>query len=351
MRRPLLALTLFVLFLLAPAQADELVLGRLGAYIESLRIQAGIPGMAVAIVGKTSVQFEQSFGQQDIALRIATRTDTPFHLDGLTEIFTATLVLRCVEDGRLSLDDRLEQFGADEADANTTIREVLTHTSPDNQGLVYDHRPERFEALSVAVRQCSGDSYRETLGNLFDRLAMTDSVPGSDVVLLEPPAEGIPDPDRLEQYDGVLQRLATPYSVDSRGRTSQSVYPSEGLTPTSGLVSTVLDFAEFDLALKDGVLLEADTLAEAWTPPVGGDGRILPHGMGWFVQQAEGETIVWQFGTGEDASSSLVVSMPEREITFIMLANSPGLVEPFSLADGDVTVSPFVRLFLGLFAR
>jgi len=351
MRRQLLALTLLLLSLLAPAQADEIVLGRFGAYIESLRIQAGIPGMAAAIVGRTSIQWEQAFGQQDIVRRIATRTDTPFHVDGLTEIFTAALVLRCVEEGRLSLDDQLEQFGAGDPDTNTTVRQVLTHTSPSGEGLVYAHRPERFGALGTAVRMCSDDSYRETLGNLLDQLAMTDSVPGVDVLELEPPAEGIPDPATLERYAGVLERLATPYAVDERGRVSQSVYSAQRLTPTSGLVSTVRDFAKFDLALKAGVLLEPDTLASAWEHPTDGGGRPLPHAMGWFTQEAEGETIVWQYGIGDDASSSLVVSLPEREITFIMLANSQGLVKPFSLEEGDVTVSPFVRLFLGLFAR
>jgi hypothetical protein len=35
----------------------------------------------------------------------------------------------------------------------------------------------------------------------------------------------------------------------------------------------------------------------------------------------------------------------------ILLANSDGLVKPFALTEGDVTLSPFARLFLGLFVR
>jgi hypothetical protein len=34
-----------------------------------------------------------------------------------------------------------------------------------------------------------------------------------------------------------------------------------------------------------------------------------------------------------------------------MLANSNGLVKPFPLAAGDVTASPFGKVFLGLFVR
>jgi len=35
----------------------------------------------------------------------------------------------------------------------------------------------------------------------------------------------------------------------------------------------------------------------------------------------------------------------------ILLANSQGLVRPFNLSAGDVTVSPFARLFLSVFVR
>jgi hypothetical protein len=53
----------------------------------------------------------------------------------------------------------------------------------------------------------------------------------------------------------------------------------------------------------------------------------------------------------ENASSSLVMTLPRRGMTLILLANSHGLVRPFPLADGEVSVSPFARLFLSLFAR
>jgi len=69
------------------------------------------------------------------------------------------------------------------------------------------------------------------------------------------------------------------------------------------------------------------------------------------VQTLNGERIVWQFGVGENASSSIVITLPRRGLTLILLANSHGLVRPFPLAEGEVSVSPFARLFLSLFAR
>src|SRR5262249_23200532 len=133
------------------------------------------------------------------------------------------------------------------------------------------------------------------------------------------------------------------------GRTARrSTYTATTLTPASGVISTVDDFAQFDLAMKNGLLLRPETLAQAWLPPTNRLGQLLPHGMGWFAQGYHGELIVWQFGISDAGSSSMVLEVPGRGMTLVLLANSSGLVKPYPLSAGDVTVSPFARLFLGL---
>jgi hypothetical protein len=139
--------------------------------------------------------------------------------------------------------------------------------------------------------------------------------------------------------------------VNAQKRPRRSVSPVTTLTATSGLISTVRDFARFDLALKRGDLLAPATLASAWQPAAGGGGVPLPHGLGWFVQVYNGETVVWQFGVADDASSSLTVTVPGRGLTLVLLANSSGLARPFALEEGDLMASPFGRLFLGLLVR
>jgi CubicO group peptidase (beta-lactamase class C family) len=332
-------------------RAQTIVFDLLGGYLESLRVQAGIPGLAVAVVGTDAILWEHAYGRQDLARSIATRTDTPFHVDGLTEMFSAAMVLRCAEERRLSLDDRVGQFVGTSAEPDATIRQVLTHTSGPPGGLSFNFRPERLAPLWPAIRACTDNSFRETLANLLRRLAMMDSVPGVDVVRLSPPDEGIPDPADLDRYKDVLGRLALPYAVDSRGRAAVSQYESATLTPSDGIVSTVRDLASFQLALQQGVLIQRETLDTAWRATPGSNGQALPHGMGWFVQSFNGEKVVWQFGEQANASSALVVTLPARGLTLIMMANSDRLVKPLPLAAGDVSVSPFARVFLSLFAK
>ncbi|MGH9313491.1 MAG: serine hydrolase domain-containing protein [Vicinamibacterales bacterium] len=350
MRRILLILPVALLTAGVSLRADGLLFGLFEGYLESLRKQAGIPGLAAAIVGEDGILWERGFGLQDIERSIATRPDTPFHLDGLTQVFTSALVLRCVEDGRLSLDDRIGSFDRGNPEADATVRQLLTHTSIGPAGLVFNYNPDRLAPLSAVVPTCiDDDSFRETIANTLDRFAMRDSVPGADSVALPPPLDDYFDRRTIDRYAGVLERLATPYAVDKKGRATKSSYATTDLNAASGLISTARDLAQFDLALRKSVLLRGDTLAAAWRNPTSGTGLTLPHGIGWFVQVHNGELVAWQFGVAENASSSLLIKVPGRGLTLILLANSDRLAVPLPLAAGDVNASPMGRLFLRLF--
>jgi hypothetical protein len=78
-------------------------------------------------------------------------------------------------------------------------------------------------------------------------------------------------------------------------------------------------------------------------------GAVRPTGLGWFVQPYNGERLVWHFGYEPDAYSSLILKIPSKRLTLILLANSDGLSAPFDLSRGDVTSSLFALTFLRLF--
>jgi CubicO group peptidase (beta-lactamase class C family) len=327
------------------AQSDAPLFKLIRDYLEALRVQAGIPALAVAVVGADEIVWEQAFGRQDIERSIAARTDTPFHTDGLTQLFTTSYLLRCVEEGRLSLDERIGDYRSDVPEPNATIRQLLTHTSGPPGNPTFNYKPERLDPLTTVVRACAVESFRGSTMNVLDQFAMRDSVPGPDAPQLLPPAEGIPSPSEKARYARILERLAVPYRVDRQRRATLSRYPATTLTPGGGLISTVHDLAQFDLALKDGWLLP-ETLEAAWTPPAAPGGQAVPHGLGWFSGMYNGQRIVWQFGMGENASSGLIVTIPERHTTYILLANSPGLADPAPMSVSQLVASPFMRVLL-----
>ena len=355
MRRSLVALVVGVVALTyAPLRAADLVYARFGDYLEALRTQIGIPGLAAAVVGPTDVLWESGFGYQDAGRAVRMRPDTPMPLDAVTQVFTASFILQCAEQGRLSLDDEIGAYVDTAPEPNATFRQLLSHTSRSTGGLTFLYRPERLDALAGVVRRCQGASYLSATAQQLDRMAMVFSVPGADVLSFLPPPDPRDPTSESAHYASVLERLSILYAVDSQKRASAlpPATPAQSLTPSSGLISTVHDFAQFDLALRSGILMTPERLAEAWRPPVDGSGRALPHGLGWFVQNYNGDPVIWQFGSAaENGSSSMVITLPTRGVTLVLLANSTGLVKTFPLAKGDVSTSPFAKIFLSLFTR
>jgi CubicO group peptidase (beta-lactamase class C family) len=155
--------------------------------------------------------------------------------------------------------------------------------------------------------------------------------------------------ERLQdRFAHALDRMAVPYKLNKKGEAVRSERTQSSLDTSTGIISTVQDLARFDGALlDDGALLKSETLARAWTNTRSSSGAALPTGLGWFVQTNEGQKIVWTFGVVDEGYSSLIVRIPARNITMIMLANSDDLGT--QLSAGDVTASPFARVFLKLF--
>src|SRR5260370_22624603 len=139
----------------SPRAADNLVLSRFSDYLESLRTQAGIPGLAASLVGTTDTVWERGFGYQDGGRSIQTRTDSPFPVDGLMQTIVATLALRCDESRWLSIDDPVARFATDAPDATATLRMLMTHTSPGAGGLVFSYRLDRLAGLAPAISSCT----------------------------------------------------------------------------------------------------------------------------------------------------------------------------------------------------
>ncbi len=216
MRRPPFLLITMVLALSVSVlvhAADDFVLVRFSDYLDALRVQANIPGLAAALVGPSDVLWEGAFGQQDVDRNIVTRADTPFQLDGTTQAIVASLAIRCASDGWLSLDDKVSKFAPSSPDASATIRQLLTHTTAGPNGLTFSYRLERLAPVAAAIAGCTDSSFRWGMSALFDQLAMTDSVPGSDVVQLKAPAESF-TASALQRFGG----RAAPARHAVRGR-------------------------------------------------------------------------------------------------------------------------------------
>lgn len=150
-----------------------------------------------------------------------------------------------------------------------------------------------------------------------------------------------------QRFDAVVKTLAQPYALDREFKTTKISYP-QGFSTSAGLMSTVLDMAKYDIAIDQNKFLTKETQQLAFTPARTAKGEELPYGLGWFTQNYKGTKLLWHYGfwTG---NSSFILKVPERNMTFIIMANSDNLSRPTDLGSGDALSSPVGMAFLKTF--
>ena len=129
--------------------------------------------------------------------------------------------------------------------------------------------------------------------------------------------------------------------------------PEQHLTDlfaSAGLVASAVDVARFSIALDQGALLRPSTLARAYRPAIEAAGATPKFGLPWFLQEYRGSALAWQFGQTFE-SSSLLIKIPEQQVTFVVLANSDGLSRRRRLGEhGNVLAEPAATLFLAWYS-
>ncbi len=150
-----------------------------------------------------------------------------------------------------------------------------------------------------------------------------------------------------QRFDAVMKRIAQPYALDDKFNPVKIKYPTHFST-SAGLISSVLDMAKYDIAIDQNRFLTKETQQLAFTPMVSTKGEQLPYGLGWFTQNYKGTRLIWHYGYWM-ANSSLIIKVPDRNITFIAMANTDNLSRPTDLGAGDVTSSPVGLAFLKTF--
>ncbi|HLF82960.1 MAG TPA: serine hydrolase, partial [Blastocatellia bacterium] len=150
-----------------------------------------------------------------------------------------------------------------------------------------------------------------------------------------------------QRFGLVLKTLAQPYQLDDKFNIVKGQYPNR-FSVSAGLMSSVLDMVKYDIAIDQNRFLTKETQQLAFTPMVSTKGENLPYGLGWFTQNYKGTRLIWHYGYWT-CNSSLILKVPDRNITFIAMANTDNLSRSTDLGAGDVTSSPVGLAFLKTF--
>jgi CubicO group peptidase (beta-lactamase class C family) len=340
--------------------------------IEALRTSLRIPGMSAAIAENDRIVWSRGFGASDLERGILAQEDTIYHLASLTKPYASTVLLQLAEESRLDLDAPVSQFGiAMERSSPVKVRHLLSHTSDEPPGQRYRYDGNAFGTLTQVIERATGQPFARELANrIIQPLGLTHTAPNpgdphgfwSLFASLDVSGAEVARARSEFAASGVERRHIEAALAQGYARSwGRWIWPTGLLGPmrpmphgftlsaTSGLAASAPDVARFSMALDQGRLLSDAMRARAWTPP-SVSGQPLPYALGWFVQENRQYDLVWHYGHGLE-SSSLIVKIPERRVTFVVLANSDGLSRWRGLGDSaDIFESPAAALFLNWYS-
>ncbi len=329
-----------VIFCVSPAAKGDVI----DSYIETQMRALHIPGVSLAVVRDGRIVKAKGYGLANIEANFAAAPKTVYEIGSLTKQFTAAAVMMLVEEGKISLDDKIPKYFPDAPPAwnQITVRHLLSHTSgiqnhvavPGflNQfktNLLFETTPTREEILKeffklpsefepgetwaydntgyyllgFVVEKASGKSYYQFLNErVFVPLGMnatrnTDTRP---VV-----------PNRASGYEWVKDKY------ENRPVLLPTIAFSAGT-----IISTVEDLAKWDAGLYTEKLLKKSALEQMWTSAKTNNGASasFDYGFGWFLDNYRGHRIIQHAG-GTQGFSSVIYRYPDDKLTVIVLSN------------------------------
>ena len=295
--------------------------------IVALKSYFHIPGLAVLVKKDGNIIYENYLGNADIEGKRAVDSSTIFPIASITKTFASVLLLQLVEQGKLSLDepinDYLEQSTLSDA---IKVKHILSHSSEGTPGTFFNYS-NRFSILTRVIEQSSNKTMEELINTrIIQSLGLKRTIPLSNQATI----------------DSMASHLAKPYFYFGEVEAGHFDY---GFSSSSGLASTVRDLAKFDDALSSTLLISGTTRDLMFTPFAAPEHPEYPYGYGIFTQTFLDKEIKWGYGQ-EDCFSSLLLKVPEEGLTLILLANNNLMSDPPRLINGDITYSLFAMSFL-----
>lgn len=332
--------------------------------LDSLRKVHHIPGLAAAIVKDNKLVWSEGIGMSHFDTDDGEKfkevsADTPFWIASVTKPIVALLFLQLEAQGKINLDDPITDmpgwdsfcsglrnsgsiFGKDlNCNISISVRNVLNHTVQGKPGSRFSYNPVMYSRLSRYLEYVYGnpisaaESGHNTMAKLMERNILKPA--GMDRTMASQWQR-----EKAEVYFDKAQGYAF-----SNGKYTPRHLHERHLAGGAGVVSTVNDLAKFDMALNAGSLGSKSLISKFFAPALDPEGNNLPYAFGWYVQEYKGEQLIWHSGWDRQAgASALYLKVPERKLTFIILANSEGLWWGNPLHKAEVENSEFAQLFL-----
>ncbi|WP_289663377.1 serine hydrolase [Flavobacterium panacagri] len=346
MKKPIKLFVLFFIFQLSAlsvfaqdkAKQIEQLLGKYNEY--------GQFNGSALVAENGKVIFKKGFGSANMEWNIPNQPDTKFRLGSISKQFTALLIVKLAEEGKLKLDVPITTYLPDYPKENgdkITTHHLLTHTSgipnyTDSPNFFKDkarnpYTPEAFVKtfsslpleftpgekfnysnsgyflLGYIIEKITGKTYEQYLQEvIFTPLKMVNSGYDHSDVILKNRAAGYERKGKLITNAAYLD-MSIPYAAGS-------------------LYSTVEDLYLWDQALYTNKLLSAKSMESLFKPYISA-GRAF-YGYGWFVDEVnngdKGKLNSVGHGGGINGFNTIISRYPSDKNLIVLLNNTGGTV-------------------------
>jgi CubicO group peptidase (beta-lactamase class C family) len=351
---------------LAPASPASATLQDFDAYVEGVRKQFDVPGIAVAIVKDGQIVLERGYGVRSIEDDAAVDAHTMFAIASNTKAFTAASLSILADDGKLKLDDRVIdhlpwfQMADPYVTREMRVRDLLVHRSGLSLGAgdlmfwpattysteeivrrlrhvplkggfraQYAYDNVLYGVAQLVIEQVSGQSFDAFLrSRIFQPLGMDETRFNSDA---------------LKPGDNVATGHA---KADFKDLRTVPPLTWSNVAAAGGIYSSVHDLTKWMRVQLAGGLIENGAASEdakrlftearqrqMWsvvTPmPIGKPAvpelapavpNFLGYGEGWNLSDYRGEKLVWHTG-GWPGMVSRLTLVPSKGIGIVVLTN------------------------------
>lgn len=309
------------------------------------------PGGAVLVMKGEKIIFSKGYGLADLKTKEKITTQTLFNTGSISKTFVSNIILVLQEENKLSVNDSLfkyfPNFKNKDIAKKVKIHHLLSHSSglPDNRwklltgeflltakdeenwapilqndsllfepGTKYEYSNPAFNALALIIEKIEGKKWQQVVADrIFKPSGMNSSV----------------------ITDGSFPDNRVSHAYEKKEREWKELdygeEPTFAAAGNGGIWSSIEELAKYEIAICKSVFLNKETIEKSRTPffYANWQDSIPPFiGHSWFIGRQDSLKVVSHTGS-QGGFISDYVSVPEKEILYVILCNTPKPIGPY----------------------
>ncbi|MGH7618345.1 MAG: serine hydrolase [Gemmatimonadaceae bacterium] len=310
-------------------------------------------GLAIAVVSNDSLVFAKGYGLIEVKKPAPVNEHTRFAIGSTTKAMTSAALAMLVDEGKIRWDEHVTDILPDfrlydpYATSEITIRDLLTHrTGLPGTDLMWVRDPFTLQEMIHRLRYVKPvTSFRSTMEyqNVVYAIggAIVEKVSGMpwDAFVRQRIFTPLGMNETEPLVSGIIGKpnVATPHAPSGDTSIVVPIRSTDAIAPAGSVWSSVYDMSKWMRFILDSGrvgstrLIAPATFTELVTPQIRAPFELYPaltlsrphgfsYGLGWFIQDYQGE-VIWMHTGSIDGMSALIGLMPDRRTGVYVLAN------------------------------